>query len=58
MQFLILVQFIGLVIKKENLFQYMSFERLSKTEIVHGRIAMSGVLFVLILEIATKINFS
>jgi len=36
----------------------MSFERLSKTEIVYGRFAMSGVLFVLILEIATKINFS
>ncbi len=36
----------------------MSFERLSKTEIVHGRAAMSGVLFILILEIATKINFS
>jgi len=36
----------------------MSFERLSKTEIAHGRVAMSGVLFVLILEIVTKINLS
>tara|TARA_B100000965_G_C19249426_1_gene608065 strand:+ start:340 stop:450 length:111 start_codon:yes stop_codon:yes gene_type:complete len=36
----------------------MSFERLSKTEIVHGRVAMTGVLFILILEIATKINLS
>ncbi|MBW3050096.1 hypothetical protein DNJ72_08060 [Prochlorococcus marinus XMU1403] len=36
----------------------MSFERLSKTEIVHGRIAMSGVLFVLFLEIVFKINIS
>jgi len=34
----------------------MSLERLSKTEIVHGRIAMSGVLFVLLLEIVFKIN--
>ncbi|WP_420063682.1 chlorophyll a/b-binding protein [Prochlorococcus marinus] len=36
----------------------MSFERLSQTEIIHGRIAMSGILFVLFLEIITKINFS
>ncbi|WP_156095779.1 chlorophyll a/b-binding protein [Prochlorococcus sp. MIT 0801] len=36
----------------------MSFERLSKTEIVHGRIAMTTVLFVLFLEIVFKINIS
>jgi len=36
----------------------MSFERLSKTEIVHGRIAMTGVLFVVFLEIVFKINIS
>ena len=34
----------------------MSFERLSKTEVVHGRLAMSGIIFVLLLEIASKIN--
>ncbi|WP_420063801.1 chlorophyll a/b-binding protein [Prochlorococcus marinus] len=36
----------------------MSFERLSKTEIFHGRIAMSGVLFILLIEIVFKINIS
>jgi len=36
----------------------MSFERLRRTEIVHGRIAMSGVLFLLFLEIVSKINIS
>ena len=34
----------------------MSFERLSKTEVVYGRLAMSGIIFVLLLEIASKIN--
>jgi len=34
----------------------MSFERLSKTEIIHGRFAMSGILFVLLIGIASKIN--
>ena len=34
----------------------MSFERLSKTEVVHGRLAMLGILFLLLLEIESKIN--
>jgi len=34
----------------------MSFERLSKTEIVNGRIAMSGVLVILLLEIVSKLS--
>ena len=34
----------------------MSLERLSETEIVHGRIAMSGILFVLLIGIVSKIN--
>ena len=34
----------------------MSLKRLSKTEIVHGRIAMSGVLFVVLVQILSKIN--
>ena len=34
----------------------MSFERLSETEVVHGRLAMLGILFILLLEIASKIN--
>ncbi len=36
----------------------MSMERLSKTEIAHGRIAMLGILFILFLEIVFKINIS
>ena len=36
----------------------MSFERLSETEIVHGRLAISGVLFVLFIEMRSKINIS
>ncbi|WP_269608887.1 chlorophyll a/b-binding protein [Prochlorococcus marinus] len=36
----------------------MSFERLSRTEIVHGRLAMSGVLIVLFLGIISKINIA
>jgi len=34
----------------------MSFERLSETEVVNGRIAMSAILFVLFVGIASKIN--
>ena len=34
----------------------MSFERLSETEVVPGRLAMLGILFILLLEIASKIN--
>jgi len=36
----------------------MSFERLSKTEIVYVRFAISGVLFILLLEIVSKIIIS
>ncbi|WP_413678573.1 chlorophyll a/b-binding protein [Prochlorococcus sp. MIT 0916] len=36
----------------------MSFERLSKTEIVNGRIAMSGLLVIVLLEIVSKLSIA